>query len=179
MSYLLDALRKAERERQLERTPDLAQLHESEADDRNDGLPAWVAPVVAALVLLNLAALSAFWLLREPAEPIAAPRQQVPVAEPVALQPEAPPAAFDAAGDYPEPAASAADLPVGIRDRPPSIELNGHLYSSIPGRSFVLVDGRRYREGERLSEGPAVESIDETGAVLNDRGERFRVAAPR
>lgn len=77
----------------------------------------------------------------------------------------------------PEPAAPAPsdDVPA----RPPPIELSGHLYSSIPGRSFVLVNGRRYREGERLREGPAVESIDESGAVFNYRGERFRAAAPR
>ncbi|ROO26342.1 general secretion pathway protein GspB [Salinisphaera orenii] len=60
----------------------------------------------------------------------------------------------------------------------PEVSINGHLYSSVPGRSFILVNGQRYHEGERLSAGPAVESIDVTGATLNYRGERFHVKGP-
>ena len=60
----------------------------------------------------------------------------------------------------------------------PEVNINGHLYSSVPGRSFILVNGQRYHEGERLSAGPAVESIDVTGATLNYRGERFHVKGP-
>lgn len=66
------------------------------------------------------------------------------------------------------PAGSAAD-----------ITINGHLFSTVPGRSFILVEGRRYHEGERLKAGPAVERIDETGATLNDHGERYHVDGPR
>lgn len=176
MSYLLDALRKAERERQAERTPDLVRLHESGADGRRGGLPGWVTPVVAALALLNVGALATFWLLREPE---GATLKNEAISQALPGERSDRPADDPVDDDYPEPAASIADLPADIRGRLPPIELNGHLYSSIPGRSFVLVNGRRYREGERLREGPAVESIDEAGAVLNHRGERFRVAAPR
>jgi hypothetical protein len=31
----------------------------------------------------------------------------------------------------------------------------------------------KYREGERLSEGPVVEEITSTGAILNQQGNRF------
>lgn len=74
------------------------------------------------------------------------------------------------------------------RDRPvansapagpaPEITINGHLYSTVPGRSFILVGGRRYHEGERLAAGPAVESIDATGATLNYGGDRYHVKGP-
>lgn len=67
-----------------------------------------------------------------------------------------------------------AAAPSGV----PDVSINGHLYSSVPGRSFILVNGQRYHEGERLSAGPAVESIDVTGATLNYRGERFHVKGP-
>ena len=60
----------------------------------------------------------------------------------------------------------------------PDVEINGHLYSSVPGRSFILVRGQRYHEGERLAAGPAVESIDASGATLNYRGERYHVRGP-
>lgn len=61
----------------------------------------------------------------------------------------------------------------------PDVTINGHLYSSVPGRSFILVAGRRYHEGERLASGPAVESIDAAGATLNYRGKRYQVDGPR
>lgn len=61
----------------------------------------------------------------------------------------------------------------------PDITVNGHLFSSVPGRSFILVNGRRYHEGQRLSAGPAIESIDATGATLNYRGQRYHVEGPR
>lgn len=60
----------------------------------------------------------------------------------------------------------------------PAVSINGHLYSSVPGRSFILVNGRRYHEGERLAAGPAVESIDVTGATLNYQGQRYHVKGP-
>tara|TARA_B100001079_G_C16089510_1_gene373399 strand:- start:155 stop:538 length:384 start_codon:yes stop_codon:yes gene_type:complete len=60
----------------------------------------------------------------------------------------------------------------------PAITINGQLYSTVPGRSFILVDGRRYHEGERLAAGPAVEQIEPSGAVLRYQGQRYRVDGP-
>ncbi|WP_423824120.1 general secretion pathway protein GspB [Salinisphaera sp. SPP-AMP-43] len=60
----------------------------------------------------------------------------------------------------------------------PSVTINGQLYSTVPGRSFILVRGRRYHEGERLAAGPAVESIGPNGATLIYKGERYHVAGP-
>ncbi|MES1945596.1 hypothetical protein PC39_15814 [Salinisphaera sp. PC39] len=229
MSYLLDALRKAERERHRERGPDLADIHEPLAETGRQRLPAWVAPLVAVLVLTNLGVVGAFWLLRDgnpqppaaPASPetgtaaaAAPPAKPAPPPEPRAAtaaspapaqprpapsaetttRPQAAPAparreepatwaesesGFDGEDSYREPADSVAALPADVRRQLPGIEVNGHLYSSVPGRSFILINGRRYREGERLREGPAIVTIDEGGAILDYRGERFRVSAPR
>ncbi|AWN17315.1 general secretion pathway protein GspB [Salinisphaera sp. LB1] len=63
-------------------------------------------------------------------------------------------------------------------DDVPSVDINGQLYSSVPGRSFILVNGRRYHEGERLAAGPAVESIGPNGATLRYHGRRYHVAGP-
>ncbi|MES1954390.1 general secretion pathway protein GspB [Salinisphaera hydrothermalis] len=60
----------------------------------------------------------------------------------------------------------------------PSVEINGQLYSTLPGRSFILVNGRRYHEGERLAAGPAVESIGPNGATLRYHGQRYHVPGP-
>lgn len=181
MSYLLDALRKAERHR--DRVPDLAQLHEADSGGGNGGRVGWVVPAILGLVLLNLGVLSVFWLSRdaEIAPPPAAPEPAMPE-KPGPVRDVAPapqPVAAPEPESHSAPVESIGALPAAAHDGLPDIELSGHLYSSIPGRGFILVNGRRYREGERLREGPAVESIDESGAVLNHRGERFRVAAPR
>lgn len=60
----------------------------------------------------------------------------------------------------------------------PAITINGQLYSTVPGRSFILVNGRRYHEGERLAAGPAVEQIEPSGAILRYQGQRYHVPGP-
>jgi general secretion pathway protein B len=57
--------------------------------------------------------------------------------------------------------------------RVPEISLELHVYSDDPARRFVIINGRRYREGATLAEGPVVESITTEGAVLDSQGTRF------
>lgn len=60
----------------------------------------------------------------------------------------------------------------------PQIDINGQLYSSVPGRSFILIDGRRYHDGEKLPAGPAIERITASGATLRYRSKRYHVSGP-
>ncbi|WP_158583549.1 general secretion pathway protein GspB [Salinisphaera sp. Q1T1-3] len=94
-----------------------------------------------------------------------------PPAETAAAATAAPDADYSAASDD-DSVPMQADVSV------PAVRINGQLYSSVPGRSFILVDGRRYHEGERLKAGPAVEQIEPSGAILNFQGQRYRVAGP-
>lgn len=55
----------------------------------------------------------------------------------------------------------------------PSLQLQFHRYSTDPERSFVLIDGTRYRAGQTLSAGPTLEQIVETGLLLRWQGQRF------
>ena len=48
-----------------------------------------------------------------------------------------------------------------------------HVYSDKPGQRFVLINSRRYREGEQLKEGPVVEAITREGALLRYGEQRF------
>ena len=54
-----------------------------------------------------------------------------------------------------------------------------HVYSDQPDKRFVLINSRRYREGEQLSEGPLVEAITREGAVLRYEGQRFLLSVQR
>lgn len=205
MSYLLDALRKAERERKLGRTAALT-LDAGHAPEPQPGMGvAWLLGALAALVVfVNAAAFLFFWPGGESADTDLAP----------AIAASAPPARSDTAADATPPAkestgsappdaprvkpspvvakAPEPSLPAGPaqpakpiaslspqqRAAIPDLEISGLLYSSIPGRSFVLINGRRYRQGERTQAGPAIVSINAQGVVLDYRGIRFRLPAP-
>jgi general secretion pathway protein B len=62
--------------------------------------------------------------------------------------------------------------------RVPELTLELHVYSDDPARRFVIINGRRYREGAALNEGLVVESITAEGAVLDSQGTRF-IVLPR
>jgi general secretion pathway protein B len=60
----------------------------------------------------------------------------------------------------------------GIVSVPP-LHLDIHVYSSSPAERFVFINMAKYREGDRLQEGPAVEEITESGVVMIHQGSRF------
>jgi len=55
----------------------------------------------------------------------------------------------------------------------PRLNLDLHVYSPDAAQRFVVLNGRRYREGDRLQEGPMLERVTPDGVVLNHRGQRF------
>jgi general secretion pathway protein B len=57
--------------------------------------------------------------------------------------------------------------------RVPDMSLELHVYSGDPERRFVIINGRRYREGAALTEGPVVEAINAEGVILDNQGTRF------
>lgn len=70
-------------------------------------------------------------------------------------------------------------LPASTRSSVGELVMNAHVYSSSPGRGFVIINGRRYRAGDTLEEGPVLDEIQQSGAVLNYRGQRFLLPVPR
>jgi general secretion pathway protein B len=70
---------------------------------------------------------------------------------------------------------SAASLQAqGINVPPLRLEL--HAYSDKPAERFVFINGRKYKEGERLADGPEVVTIEPNGVVLSEQGQRFQLA---
>ena len=55
----------------------------------------------------------------------------------------------------------------------PELNLDVHVYSEADGERFVFVNMKKYREGERLREGPLLESITPLGIILRHNGQRF------
>ncbi|MEN8763519.1 MAG: general secretion pathway protein GspB [Thiogranum sp.] len=58
-----------------------------------------------------------------------------------------------------------------------SLRLDVHVFSDQPQKSFVLINMRKYREGEKLQEGPQLDEITAEGVILSFNGQRFRLQA--
>jgi general secretion pathway protein B len=58
-----------------------------------------------------------------------------------------------------------------------SLRLDVHVFSEQPAERFVFVNMQKYREGERLQEGPQLDEITPDGVILSLGGQRFRVQA--
>ncbi|WP_205599994.1 general secretion pathway protein GspB, partial [Arhodomonas sp. KWT] len=71
------------------------------------------------------------------------------------------------------PVTAWSQLPLTYRAQVPTFAINVHVYAPEPARRFVMVDMKRYREGDTLPVGPRVESITSDGLVLAWRGRRF------
>ncbi len=57
----------------------------------------------------------------------------------------------------------------------PELHLDVHVYSETQADRFVFVNMKKYREGDRLREGPLLESITPQGAIMQHQGQRFVV----
>ncbi|MBT9489958.1 MAG: general secretion pathway protein GspB [Rubrivivax sp.] len=201
MSYVLDALRRAESERQRGSVPSLhAQSHA--APERRQATPAarpgrWA---VVALGGLLLAAAAAWWWwptpVRSPppspvvAAPEAAPTLRPlpappPVARPMAAVPRvSPPLATASAPVLATPAASATpgrvprlqDLPEPLRRQIPALAFGGATDSPEPSARMLIINGQIWREGDELAIGLKLERIALRGAVFRFRDQRFEVA---
>ena len=67
------------------------------------------------------------------------------------------------------------DLPQAFRNNLDLPRLDVHVYSEAPQGRFIMVDLKKYREGQTLPNGMVLEEILPDGMVMSYRGERFRV----
>ena len=242
MSYLVDALKKAERERHAQRDGDLRAAAGDDPATMSTGVSRVLFAAVAALVLFNVCLLAYLFVPggTSKSDQSAAPAQAAVVANNQDNRPDRDAAASSDAAQpqVADPSSTASSArsqtenpadrtaldsrsaarpnsgrtgdsgdriprlpPIDPRDNAgtgggsvtyapapppadgfpgsaPQITINGQLYSSVPGRSFILVQGQRYHEGERLASGAAVEHIGPDGATLSYRGRRYHVNGP-
>lgn len=216
MSYILEALKKAQAERQLGNAPTIhAPVVHAVPAARASRMPLMAGAAAAAILL---GAVLFLWRQSGPAPaaspapaaapsappaapvvvapaPAPAPAQQVallpePPAPRPATRPEPParpaarpapqvrPAALPAA--EPAPAAedttrSLNDLPEAVRSQVPKVVFGGYIYSPNPADRLLLVDKMLRREGEEVAPGLVLEKLLPNAAVMNYRGQRYRV----
>ena len=220
MSFILDALRKSDAERQRGAAPGLADVrYATHRSQRN----IWV-PLLAVVLAVNIGFMAWLWYDKStasaPADPMklsapiaaavpaavsaTAPAVRALAREATAVEPVVAP---EVDSDLPRepPATQIAERPVAAAARPdvgkgsspaskiisdpglptveqligagmldlPVLNLDLLVYNDVPGVRFVVINGRKYREGAQLTEGPTLESITPEGVVLASQGQRF------
>lgn len=201
MSYILEALRKAEQERKLGQAPDWQSIALPLPSPRPRP---WTWLLVVAL-LANAAAVTALFapawrdraLMNVPMNSASlAPESSIAKdsrgPETASTEASAVPAKRNSGSLEPTPAQTVESagtltvkesgpppplraLPADFQRSVPALNLDVHVYSEHPAERFVLINSRRYREGERLREGPLLEGIVLDGIVLTYQNRRFRL----
>lgn len=217
MSYILDALKKAERERSRGQAPSLQNAPPLLSEPPRRRLWPWL---LAGVLLANGGGLALLYQNQqmvslqqsevsvakptpipiEPPEPpqpvltestlpepvIELPKQAIALAKPIIPDPpllplpEPTPTPSVVIADQPLTAAAPPllrTLPSAIRQSLPNLNLDIHFYDDLPNKRFVVINSRRYVQGDWLSEGALVETIIETGVIMRYGEQRFSLPA--
>ena len=200
MSFILDALKKSETERQQQAGGEFSAVPSSTGDEQSFK---WLW-ILAVLLLVNIAVLVG--ILMRPDPPAAeqtdvgdTPLTQAQIAEPsfeekVAAAKQSQPdlASVAAASQEPQPARTASTTVARPAPRPAAarvltideVRLNGsleltdlhldiHVYSDDPAERFVFINMAKHRERSTLEEGPQVVEIRPDGVILEYQGTTF------
>ena len=200
MSFILDALRKSESERQQSAVPSISDVP---AVVHSTRIPKWTAGVIATLSAVILVLGWAWWHSTDSGEAEVAdirPSAQLPRTQAVAAAARSGVVRDLAREPLSEvtsrPAsASLSTQPVRESASPtmvigpwtiaelratgmvlPDLTLELLVYSATASERFVRINSASYREGEVLSEGPRVLTITAEGVILDYRDRSFLLA---
>ena len=203
MSFILDALKKSENERQEQSAAEFAGVPASSDEPR---APRWLW-VLAVLLAINVVVLAGLLMRddtpnivsatadtpavvqeQEPApsfaDKIEEARERHPVVvaradtEPGTEEPEPSPAPADPA-QTPQPEFTLRSMPTAAELRADGtiqmaeLHLDIHVYSDVPDDRFVFINMVRHKENSRLTEGPVVREITPEGVILDYLGTEF------
>ncbi|MBC7414143.1 MAG: general secretion pathway protein GspB [Herminiimonas sp.] len=68
-----------------------------------------------------------------------------------------------------------AELPPNLQREIPTLAIAGSIYSTTPADRMLLIDKRMLHEGDEISPGLVLESVQPKSAVLRYKGYRFKV----
>ncbi len=69
-------------------------------------------------------------------------------------------------------------LPTAQREGLPPLRLSMHVYDPDPAARFVLIDGKRYRQGETIATDIVVDAIRPDGVAIKRGQQRFLISRP-
>lgn len=204
MSYILDALRKAESERERDASAIGASLSGA-ALPTATATSLWqrLLPGLAVGLGLGLTALLAWYGLNPTATPVAssAPPQLSPPTPSAIPLPEAPPTApapppaDTSVVQVPTPAPPlrarttralprderppaserVPEMPDDVRRSLPALNFGGAMYSDKPSSRMLVINGRVFHEGDTIAPDLMLETIQLKSAVLRVGGQRYSI----
>lgn len=196
MSFILDALKKSETERQQQTGAEFSSVPSSSGEPQSFK---WLW-LLGLLLLVNIAVLIGILVSPDKAPDVAAtidqtPVEQVQVAEPSfaekiseakenqPLRTEAPAMEEAVAIQQPAPRPAAStnrgrvltvdEVRVNGTLQIADLHLDIHVYSDDPAERFVFINMAKHREQSKLEEGPVVVEITPDGVILEHQGTTF------
>lgn len=200
MSFILDALRKSEADRQQQTGAEFSDVPSSSGEPQSFK---WLW-ILALILLVNLAVLLGILFRSSPAVVPPAPVEQpAPEQEEMAPAQATEPSFEERVAEVKrsQPAetpvadtSAAADTPVAVAESPPpqrayvktidelrlegalqltELHLDIHVYADDPAERFVFINMAKHTENSRLAEGPVVKEITVDGVVLEHQGMTF------
>jgi general secretion pathway protein B len=201
MSYILDALKKSDQERQQGTAPNLHSTHGSIPSDIDFSSfkrhrTFWLIP---GGVFIFLVGLGIFFFQHQGqldqgdltkstetallANELQAPPPQVLVKEKVQVfEPQI--AAEETVSDLPTVVQKEAPqtfvpflnaLPAALRAKIPTLKFAGHTYSENPYQRMIIINGKILREGDMIDSNTRLAEINWEGVTIDFKGTRFQV----
>jgi general secretion pathway protein B len=174
MSFILDALKKSESERQRDAAPTLTRA--AWAPSRRREPPTWSLVVIGVLLvaLLGLGILAWRGAGNPPAAPAATsvPAEPAATAGAAAVPPAPAPAAPVPASREPRPL---SDLAAAAPDLPDYALAFVAFDGDDPSRSAVWINGQRYATGDSIGNGVAVSEIRQDSVILSYAGQAYQL----
>lgn len=177
MSYILDALKKSDQERQQNNGPNLQSVHRQQPVIKASSSKLWWLVV---LLLLIIAVFSSwfYFTLSKPAPSVIA-EQPVPVTQAPSLSQQSQTNTPTKTLAPTEVANNEAlmnealilvefwELPDPVQQQIPPMTFSFHVYSENPVRRTIIINKQRVREGSTVSAGLVLEEITPQGVILN------------
>lgn len=185
MSYILDALKKSDQERQENTGPTLQTIQRP--SPTKSGTVRKTLLFICFFVLFSMMLIGAYFLVDE--EKIAKILQRSSPAvdaEKIVETPEKSNARAIPENIAPNPLPAKAskpavvelwELPDSVQKNIPAMTFSFHVYSENPSRRTIIINKRRVKEGETISEGLVLEEITQQGLILdwNNATHRFTI----
>ena len=200
MSFILDALKKSETERQEQTGAEFSNVPSSSGDPQSFK---WLW-ILALLLLINVVVLFGILLREEEVPDTPAPLEQTPVEQSQPASSSFEDRVAEARQNQPAPDTTTAEPPplqtanaapiqtspqTVSRSRPrlmtidelrlsgtlalPELHVDIHVYAEEPAERFVFINMKKHRENSQLDEGPVVTEITTDGVILKYQGSTF------
>lgn len=180
MSYILDAVRKAEQERQKQQEPELLRLQPSAIGIKPPSRPYYKVTLISCSLLFVVAnGLVWRWYASNDDTSVDIQHNQVAAALPnktstaelpvntsAVVKVKSQPAAASPEKSAELPTVALWQAPSNVKSAISSLDFSFHVYSSNPERRTIIINKVRLREGSQIGADLLLHAINEQGVVI-------------